>query len=140
MAAAGNRRGHRRRSARHTGDATILGQPVGRLSDVRVGLDRRRRSYSVGSRRAEQATSEGLDAEQTIRAGRARAWDAGAVAAILPELADSRASIGRSRSPSWPRETMVHFSRRLARLGAQGHRARPRRPAITRRSDVPLSL
>ena len=64
------------------------------------------------STRAEQAAAENLDTERTIRmtALDPQPWDAGAVAAILPELADACSGINWSQPlVAWSRETMVEF-------------------------------
>ena len=63
--------------------------------------------------RAQQATAEQLDTERTIRmtALDPQPWDTGAVAAILPELADACADIVDWSKPlaQWPRETIIEF-------------------------------
>jgi hypothetical protein len=63
------------------------------------------------STRAQQAASEQLDTEQTIRLTGLDPdpWDAGAVVAILPELADTPGIDWSKPVASWPRETMVEF-------------------------------
>src|SRR5262249_58310002 len=64
-------------------------------------------------KRAEQAVAEQLDSEQTIRltALDPQPWDAGAVAAILPELADACADGIDWSKPlaEWPREVIIEF-------------------------------
>jgi hypothetical protein len=70
-------------------------------------------------KRAEQATAEQLDTEQTIRmtALDPQPWDAGAVAAILPDLANACPDIDWSEPlAKWPRETMIEFLLRAMRL------------------------
>ena len=64
--------------------------PVGRLNDVAWGRIVSAVLFAWISSRAEQATTEGLDVEQTIKLTGLdpNPWDAGAIAAILPELAD----------------------------------------------------
>ena len=62
--------------------------------------------------RAEQATAEGLDTERAIRVtgfARGEPWDAGAVAAILPELGEDATIDWTKPLSDWPRETMVDF-------------------------------
>src|SRR5262249_61448253 len=57
-------------------------------------------------------TSEQLDVEQTIRmvALAPQPWDAGAVAAILPDLADACAELDWSKPlAKWSREDLVEF-------------------------------
>jgi len=70
-------------------------------------------------KRAEQAACEQLDTEQTIRLTGLdpEPWDAGAVAAILPELADVCSAIDWSKPiGEWPRDTMVEFLLTAMRL------------------------
>jgi hypothetical protein len=64
------------------------------------------------TKRAQQAAAEQLDTEQTIRMTGLDPdpWDAGAVMAILRELADACAHIDWSAPlASWSRETMADF-------------------------------
>jgi hypothetical protein len=64
------------------------------------------------SKRAEQAAAEQLDTEQMIRmtALDPQPWDAGACAAILPDLADSCAELDWGRPlGEWPREDITTF-------------------------------
>ena len=65
------------------------GTPIGRLSDSQWGWIVAAILFAWISIRAEQATTEQLDTERTIRmtALDPQPWDAGAVATILPELA-----------------------------------------------------
>ena len=64
-------------------------------------------------KRAEQAAAEDLDTERTIRivALDPQPWDAGAVAAILPDLADACADIVDWSKPlaEWPRDFVIEF-------------------------------
>src|SRR5262249_13197602 len=63
-------------------------------------------------KRAKQAAAEQLDVEQTIRltALDPEPWDAGAVTAILPELADACSDLDWSRPlTAWSREDIVRF-------------------------------
>src|SRR5262245_25195224 len=89
------------------------GTPVGRLSDTELGWMFSASLFAWISMRAQQATSEQLDTEQTIRltALDPQPWDAGAVAAILPELADACAGAVDWSKPlaQWPRETIIEF-------------------------------
>ena len=69
--------------------------------------------------RAEQATAENLDAERTIRASALDPdpWDAGAVRAILPDLADACPDIDWSLPlASWSKETITEFLLTALRL------------------------
>src|SRR5262245_22772128 len=95
------------------------GTPVGRLSDTEWGWVVAAILFAWIGKRAEQATAEELDTEQTIRltALDPQPWDAGAVAAILPELADRSAHIDWSAPLSaWSRETMADFLLTAMRL------------------------
>ena len=62
--------------------------------------------------RAQQAASEQLDTERTIRmtALDPEPWDAGAVAAILPDLANAYEHVDWSKPfADWPRDTVIEF-------------------------------
>ena len=81
--------------------------PIGRLSDVEWGWITAAVLFGWIGTRAEQAASEGIDAELTVRVTGQDPdpWDAGAVATILPDLAEaakidcqSRSMIGRGRA------------------------------------------
>jgi hypothetical protein len=91
------------------------GTPIGRLSDVEWGWILAAMLFAWISKRAEQAAAEQLDTERIIRMvaldPHPQPWDAGAVAAILPELADACADIVDWSKPlaQWPRETIIEF-------------------------------
>jgi hypothetical protein len=74
-----------------SGGALPSGTPVGRLSDTEWGWIAAAILFGWISTRAEQATSFGIDAELTVRATGQDPdpWDAGAVATILPDLAEN---------------------------------------------------
>jgi hypothetical protein len=96
----------------HMGGPIPLGTPVGRLSDVEWGWVVAAILFAWIAKRAEQAVSEQLDTEQTIRmtALDPEPWDAGAVAVILPELANACPDLDWSKPLSaWSRETMIEF-------------------------------
>jgi hypothetical protein len=65
--------------------------PIGRLSDIELGWIICAGLFGWISERATQATANGLDTEKTIRdiSLEPRPWDAGAIACVLPELADA---------------------------------------------------
>src|SRR5262249_54298733 len=75
------------------------GTPIGRLSDTEWGWILAAMLFAWIGKRAEQATIEQLDVEQTIRltALDPEPWDAGAVTAILPELADACSDLDWSK-------------------------------------------
>src|SRR5262249_14504740 len=84
--------------------------PVGRLGDVEWGWIIAAILFTWISTRAEQAAVEELNTEQTIRmTGLDRnPWDAGAIAAILPELADIKVDWSKPLC-EWPKESIVDF-------------------------------
>jgi hypothetical protein len=89
------------------------GTPIGRLGDTEWGWLLAAMLFAWIGKRAEQATTEQIDTEQVIRltALDPQPWDAGAVAAILPELADACAGAVDWSKPlaQWPRETIIEF-------------------------------
>jgi hypothetical protein len=95
------------------------GTPIGRLSDTEWGWFVAAILFGWISTRAQQAAAEQLDTEQAIRltALDPEPWDAGAVMAILPELADACSTIDWSQPlTAWPRDTMVEFLLTAMRL------------------------
>ena len=61
-------------------------------------------------------------------------WDAGAIAAILPELADCRVSTGTKPLAEFSRDEMIALPRRRLLPDPQGRScARPRQQLVTRR-------
>jgi hypothetical protein len=88
------------------------GTPIGRLSDTEWGWVLTAMLFAWISKRAEQATVEQLDVEQTIRltALDPQPWDAGAVAAILPELADACSELDWAKPlTAWPKDDIIGF-------------------------------
>ena len=88
------------------------GTPIGRLSDTEWGWILAAMLFAWISKRAEQATAEGLNTERTIRMTGLdpQPWDAGAVTAILPELADACVDLDWSKPlVSWSRENITEF-------------------------------
>jgi hypothetical protein len=85
--------------------------PIGRLGDIEWGWVVAAILFGWIRTRAEQATSEQLDTEQTIRLTGLDPdpWDAGAVATILPELAETPEIDWSKPLAEWPRATMVAF-------------------------------
>ena len=93
------------------------GTPIGRLSDTEWGWVLAAMLFAWISKRAEQAACEQLDTEQTIRMTGLdpEPWDAGCVAAILPELAS--ASFDWSQPiTGWPKDVMIEFLLTAMRL------------------------
>jgi hypothetical protein len=93
------------------GGAVLPGTPIGRLSDPEWGWIVAAILFAWIKTRAEQATIEGLDTELAIRATAydPSPWDCGAVAAILPDLANIPDFDWSLPITSWPQETMVEF-------------------------------
>jgi hypothetical protein len=90
------------------------GTRVGRLSDYELGWIICAGICAWISKRAEQATAEGFDlsvVEGAIRdtGTTPQPWDAGAVATILPDLADVPGIEWSLPLNEWPREMMVLF-------------------------------
>jgi hypothetical protein len=88
------------------------GTPIGRLSDTEWGWILAAMLFAWISKRAEQAAAEQLDTEQLIRmtALDPQPWDAGAVAAILPELANACSEIDWSKPLAvWPKDDIIEF-------------------------------
>ena len=86
--------------------------PIGRLSETEWGWIVAAILFSWITVRAQQAASEQLDTERTIRmiALDPQPWDAGAIAAILPELADACPGIDWSKPfTAWSRDTVIGF-------------------------------
>ena len=89
------------------------GTPVGRLRETEWGWILSAMLFAWIGKRAQQAAAEQLESEQLIRltALDPQPWDAGAVAAILPELADACAEAVDWSKPlaQWPRDTIIAF-------------------------------
>jgi hypothetical protein len=88
------------------------GTPIGRLSNTEWGWIIAGALFGWIRARAEQATAEQLDSELTVRtlALEPQPWDAGAVTAILPDLADACSGLDWSKPlGQWPREDIVEF-------------------------------
>src|SRR5215831_18591730 len=86
--------------------------PIGRLSDTEWGWIVAAVLFAWINLRAQQAAAEQLDTERVIRmiALDPQPWDAGAVATILPDLADACSDIDWSKPlTDWPRETIIEF-------------------------------
>jgi hypothetical protein len=94
------------------------------------------------SKRAEQAACEQLDTEQTIRLTGLdpEPWDAGAVAAILPDLADACPLDWSKPVTEWPSEIMVQFLLTAMRLIRKAMIARDlSEKGITRKSSASVT-
>jgi hypothetical protein len=100
------------------GGAIPPGAPVGHLSDTELGWIVSAALFAWISTRATQAASNELDTGRTIRMTGLDPdpWDAGAVAAILPELAEASNIDWSKPLGAWPREQMVEFLLTAMRL------------------------
>jgi hypothetical protein len=88
------------------------GTPIGRLSEAEWGWIVSAVLFGWIRVRAQQAAAEQLDTEQTIRmtALDPQPWDAGAVVAILPDLADACSGLDWSKPlAAWSRDDIVEF-------------------------------
>jgi hypothetical protein len=115
------------------------GTPIGRLSDTEWGWILAAMLFAWISKRAEQAAAEQLDTERTIRmvALDPQPWDAGAVAAILPDLADACPLDWSKPVTEWPSEIMVQFLLTAMRLIRKAMIARDlSEKGITRKSNA----
>jgi hypothetical protein len=93
------------------GDVIPKAASVGRLTDVELGWLVSTALFAWISARAEQATAEGWDTEETLRAigDDPEAWDAGAAACVLPELAKLEGVDWNRPVGSWPKDTVIRF-------------------------------
>jgi hypothetical protein len=119
------------------------GTPIGRLSETEWGWILAAMLFAWISKRAQRAAAEQLDTEQLIRlvAFDPLAWDAGAVEAILPELADACAEIVDWSQPlaQWPRDNIVAFLLKAMPLIRKAMIARDlSAKGVTRRSSADM--
>jgi hypothetical protein len=93
-----------------TGGAVSPNTPVGRLGDVEWGWIAAAVIFGWTSVRAEQAASNGVGPEAYIRTTSLDPdpWDAGAIAAILPELAETGVDFTKPIT-EFSRDEMVAF-------------------------------
>jgi len=91
--------------------AVNMNTPVGRLSDVEWGWITSAVICAWIAKRAEQAVAEGLETELVLRTTGLdpNPWDSGAVATILPQLADVSGIDWSKPLDAWSRETMTGF-------------------------------
>jgi hypothetical protein len=119
------------------GGAVPPGTPVGKLSDHELGWLVMAGICAWISKRAEGATAEGFNlsvVEEAIRdTGTTPApWDAGAVATILPDLADVPGIDWALPLNDWPKEMMLRFLCAAFDLVRQAMAARDAGGTITR--------
>jgi hypothetical protein len=108
--------------------------PVGRLSDTEWGWIFSAMLFAWLSARSEQATAEGRNIEQAIRSSNPDAWDAGAVADILPDLATIDID-WKKPMVDWPRETMIAFLLKALDLARTAMAVRDLAGGVTRQSS-----
>jgi len=95
----------------HLGGPIPPGTPIGRLTDIEWGWLAAAILFGWIQTRAEQAVSEGLNTDTTIRliALDPQPWDVGAVSAILSELADCPDVDWALPLGKWKREGIISF-------------------------------
>jgi hypothetical protein len=102
----------------HSDGVIPPGTPIGRLSDTEWGWLVAAILFGWISTRAQQATSEEIDTERCVRMTGLdpEPWDAGAVATILPELAETPDIDWSKPFGEWPQDTVVNFLLTAMRL------------------------
>jgi hypothetical protein len=119
-----------------SGGAVPPNTPIGRLGEVEWGWIVAAVLFGWISTRAEQATDNGVGVEESIRAVSLDPdpWDAGAIAAILPELAASEVDWNKPLA-ELPREEMITFLADALSLIRKAMSARDRgQGLVTRRA------
>jgi hypothetical protein len=114
--------------------------PIGRLGDIEWGWLVAAILFGWIRTRAEQATAEEIDTEQAVRLTGLdpNPWDAGAVAVILPELADVPGLDWARPLSDWSREDITLFLVEALRLVRKALIARDLGGGVTRRSSAPM--
>lgn len=99
------------RKIAHADGVIPTGTPIGRLGDVEWGWLVAAILFGWISTRAEQATAEEVDTERVVRMTglEPEPWDAGAVATILAELAETPGIDWAMPFGQWPQETVINF-------------------------------
>jgi hypothetical protein len=107
-----------------SGSAIPPGTPIGRLGDTEWGWIAAAIIFAWIGTRAEQAAAEGRASESAVHLQ--EPWDAGAVAAILPDLFETlEESIDWTRPmQDWSREQMIEFMLRAFYLTRNAMTAR----------------
>lgn len=114
------------------------GTPIGRLGDVEWGWLVAAVLFGWIKTRAEQATAEEIDTEQAVRLTGLdpNPWDAGAIAIILPELAEARGLDWTKPVDGWSCEEMTLFLVEALRLVRKALMARDLGGGVTKRSSA----
>jgi hypothetical protein len=112
--------------------------PIGRLGDGEWGWLVAAILFGWIRTRAEQATAEAIDTEQAIRLTGldSNPWDAGAIAMILPELADVPDLDWTKPLSDWSREDMTRLLVEALRLVRKALIARDLGGGVTRQSSA----
>jgi len=115
------------------------GTPIGRLGDIEWGWLVAAVLFGWISTRAEQAIVENVDSELALRVTGLdpEPCDAGAIASILPELAETPGINWTLPLAQWPRETMIGFLLVATRLIRKAEISRDlSNHGVTRRSGA----
>jgi hypothetical protein len=121
-----------------SGGAVPPNTPIGRLSDVEWGWITAAVLFGWIKTRAEQATDSGVGPNESIRSTGIDPdpWDVGAIALILPELADSNIDWKKPLA-ELSREDMIAFLADALSLIRKAMAARDRgQDLVTRRTPV----
>jgi hypothetical protein len=102
----------------HSDGVIPPGTPIGKLNDTEMGWFVAAALFGWIGVRAQQATAEEIGTERCIRMTGLdpEPWDAGAVAAILPELAETSDIDWSKPFGQWPQDTVVRFLLAAMRL------------------------
>jgi hypothetical protein len=113
------------------------GTPIGRLGNTEWGWLFTAALFGWIATRAEQAIAEKIDSELAVRMTGLdpEPWDAGVVASILPELAETPGIDWNLSLAHCPRESMIDFLLAATRLIRRAEVARDRSPGIMRKSS-----
>lgn len=116
--------------------------PISHLSDIQIGWVVSAALFAWIACRAEEAATEGVDAERIIRmtGQEPDPWDIGAIEAILPVLGEIKADWSKPLA-EWSRDEIVSFLFKAFNLVNEGLLARDRcDDAIIRKSNAAEGL
>jgi hypothetical protein len=128
-----------------SGGAVPPNTPIGRLSDVEMGWLVAAILFGWISTRAEQATDSGVGPNESIRSTGIGPdpWDIGAVASILPELADTDvdwnkplAGLSRDEMTAFLADALSLIRKAMAARDRGQHLVTRRTPASTAREAL----
>ena len=111
---------------------------VQRLTDIELGWLFTAALFGWIKTRAEQATAEGWDVEETLRQTslNPQPWDAGAVESILPQLGALPDIDWSNPIGGWPKATMIRFLLEALKLIDKAMIARDVGGSITNRKSL----